>query len=632
MLRSGSFLSRKSHHDDSHWTGRGPRKLSLQALERRTMLTAAPFNPGFDSGCWAAELESAAGEYAQGFSQFSYLTGDYFASFAASGVQASVASQYSSTTEVGGDSHYAFARYDFSFAFLAAFNNLPIAEAGGPYAIVEGEPLTLDASASSDPDGDPLAYSWDLNADGVFDDAVGVDPTIEWSQLDALGMGDDGVYSIAVQVDDGFGGVGVATTTIEVGNVAPKAEILGAPETSPEGTPISLDSVIADPGTADTHSYLWSVAKDGEAYQSGDVESFEFTPDDNSSYEVTLTVTDDDGGVGVATTTIEVGNVAPQLEDVSVPELIDEGGTLTLGAAIVDPASQDAFKLDVDWGDGTTESFSYPAGTTGVNESHAYQSGGVYTINLALADDDGGSTSATATAMVSGVGVQDGVLQVVGSDGNDQAIVAALPGERYVVSANFLCDPWQPRIVEAAGIERVDMILHDGNDVGLIAANVTIPTLVDGGKGDDQLMGGSGHDVLLGGDGRDVLLGALGRNLLIGGAESDIVVGNSQDILIGGSTAFDAHTEALFSLMDEWSSGRDVQARASNLAGTGGADRANGDFFLGAAGSEDPSATVFDDGARDLLIGSAAHDWFFAASGEGPDADDWVIDFRLGRV
>jgi hypothetical protein len=74
---------------------------------------------------------------------------------------------------------------------LGPANQPPAAQAGGPYAIGEGQSLALDGSGSSDPNGDALSYSWDLNGDGVYGDATGSNPVLTWPQLQALGI-DDG--------------------------------------------------------------------------------------------------------------------------------------------------------------------------------------------------------------------------------------------------------------------------------------------------------------------------------------------------------------------------------------------------------------------------------------------------------
>jgi hypothetical protein len=108
-------------------------------------------------------------------------------------------------------------------------NNPPGAEAGGPLALSEGGPLQLSGSGSSDPDGDPLSYAWDLDGDGDFSDGVtGQSPTVSWSTLTSLGL-DDGPASptVHLRVADPFGASGTDTAGMTLRNAPPAASIAG---------------------------------------------------------------------------------------------------------------------------------------------------------------------------------------------------------------------------------------------------------------------------------------------------------------------------------------------------------------------------------------------------------------------
>jgi extracellular elastinolytic metalloproteinase len=73
-------------------------------------------------------------------------------------------------------------------------------KAGGPYTVAEGQPLTLTGTAT-DPNGDGLTYTWDLNGDGFFGDVTSFAPTVvvPWATLVALGL-NDGPTAVPVQV------------------------------------------------------------------------------------------------------------------------------------------------------------------------------------------------------------------------------------------------------------------------------------------------------------------------------------------------------------------------------------------------------------------------------------------------
>ncbi len=134
-------------------------------------------------------------------------------------------------------------------------NQEPVAVAGGPYTVAEGQSLRLDASASYDPDaafGDRLVdYGWDLDNDGLFDDAVGGDPIIEVPWDTVAGLFPVGVATpITLRVTDRLGATGQAQTTVTV--IAPQAsgrvELLELPDQDPSAGPLWYRLETSRPG------------------------------------------------------------------------------------------------------------------------------------------------------------------------------------------------------------------------------------------------------------------------------------------------------------------------------------------------------------------------------------------------
>jgi PKD repeat protein len=185
-------------------------------------------------------------------------------------------------------------------------NHPPTANAGGPfYWGFEGDPVLFDASASIDPDGNPLKYRWDFDSDGIWD--------TWWLNLPIIycPYPDDLNGQVTVEVTDGAY-FDSATADINILNVPPEASISFTPENPKVFEIFGLyDTVkftgsIFDPGS-DSHSYIWDFG-DGTVL-SGNL-TMEHTYLSTGSYTVVLEVTDDDGGIGAATTTVFVSGPA----------------------------------------------------------------------------------------------------------------------------------------------------------------------------------------------------------------------------------------------------------------------------------------------------------------------------------
>ena len=169
----------------------------------------------------------------------------------------------------------------------------PIAIPGGPYSGSEAATITFDATGSSDPAGKPLEYRWSFG-DGS-PDATEAKPIHAYA--------DNGTYTVTLTVSNGNLS-STAVTTARVDNVAPAVGLVTAPSDPMQvTTAASLSAAFTDQGTADTHtaSVEWgdgtsTAASVTEAAGSGNAAATHLYSQ-AGVYTVTVTVTDDDGGV-----------------------------------------------------------------------------------------------------------------------------------------------------------------------------------------------------------------------------------------------------------------------------------------------------------------------------------------------
>jgi DNA-binding beta-propeller fold protein YncE len=99
----------------------------------------------------------------------------------------------------------------------AVVNRAPAAAlSSSPGVVAGGQPVTYDASASTDPEGLRLRYAWDLDGNGSFETAGGTSPAI----TRAYDAGST-TFTAQVQVTDPHGASGVAGAPVTVDAIAP---------------------------------------------------------------------------------------------------------------------------------------------------------------------------------------------------------------------------------------------------------------------------------------------------------------------------------------------------------------------------------------------------------------------------
>jgi hypothetical protein len=432
-----------------------------------------------------------------------------------------------------------------------------------------------------------------------------------------------GIYRVVLSAEPG-GGAGEYVLLVNHAPVIHSGDI--QPNFNPilENDFVTLSGAFADADSEDTHTVDvdWGDGTSSPAIVDQVHRTFTathpylddgLTPEGAPNFIYSITVVVSDGSSSTAAlASVEVLNTNPFLmplaSNAGFADAAAVGTPVMVSAAFFDVGTLDAHSAWVDWGDGSPilpAAIVQGSGAGAATASHAYAKGGVFSVTMLLFDDDSGAAVQTATAVVAGAGLNDGVLQIVGTDDNDRVVVTRQGNGQLGVLTYLAGTPGFRRYAESE-VNQLEIFLREGNDYAAVAHGVRVPAIVDGGGGNDALFAGGGPTVLVGGDGNDMLVGGPARNILIGGRGLDLVSGASgEDLLVAGRTVYDDDHAALLEIMKEWNADRSYPSRVSNIR------QGQGPVLDGTGIKLKKNVTVFDDGQLDLLFGSSGRDWFF---------------------
>jgi PKD repeat protein len=265
-----------------------------------------------------------------------------------------------------------------TFVIIKGLNRPPTANfTESATTVLTNENIDFDASGSYDPDGTIIDFSWDFG-DGTK--ATGINVSHAYA--------DDGVYTVALTVMDDEGATDSTTSKKTVLNRPPVASFTESAEIAYTFDVIQFNASASYDPDGIIVSYLWDF---GDGTNSTAIDVGHAYADDGV-YTVALTVTDDDDATGTSSENITVLNRPP------IANFNESAETVLTGEPITFDASS-SFDLDGwiisyfwDFGDGTN--------LTDIVVDHSYVDDGIYTVTLAVTDDDEATTTNTSTITV----------------------------------------------------------------------------------------------------------------------------------------------------------------------------------------------------------------------------------------
>ncbi|MEZ4087164.1 MAG: PKD domain-containing protein [Candidatus Gracilibacteria bacterium] len=261
-------------------------------------------------------------------------------------------------------------------------------------------PLTVqfDASDSMAPAGNIVSYEWDFNNDNVFTDASGVQVSETFEQI--------GTYKVNLRVTDNTGQFKIESKDIIVSGENQPVAVIDIPTETGQyfvGQQYSFRGENSSSPTGSISSYKWNF---GDGSSNANTRTATHVYSEAGTYEVVLTVTDQEGITAESTQsiTIEIPESAPIASIETVPAPNGDGddvvqGTVPLEIAFDASGSQDPdnnivdYKWDFD-GDGTEDA-------AGQQTTFVYKESGVFNATLTVTDSENNESKAVIVVRAS---------------------------------------------------------------------------------------------------------------------------------------------------------------------------------------------------------------------------------------
>lgn len=238
-----------------------------------------------------------------------------------------------------------------SVVSVSTVNSPPVANAGVDQTVAGGALVQLNGTGSTDVDGDPLSYLWELvqvppGSTATLAAATSASPTFVADRR--------GLFVVRLTVFDLSGAMTSDEVNITTNNSAPVANA-GLDQSVALTAIVQLDGSGSTDVDGDTLGYSWSFTSrpNGSVatLTDSDTPSPTFVVDIAGAYVVQLIVADGQGGSDIDTVTISTANTRP-VANAGLDQAVSVGQTVTLNGLASTDADGDA--LTYSWALTTT--------------------------------------------------------------------------------------------------------------------------------------------------------------------------------------------------------------------------------------------------------------------------------------